>query len=229
MINGPLLAAAVTEPSVAIGIAALSATAGATAGSLAAAVLARARAPAPVPLAPVAALTATLWLFTAWRWLTGAWPSWWLPVPLAVTALAVPLAAADLRHRRLPDALTLPAYPILAAVLGAAALAGPGTAMALRALSAAVVFGGLHLLAHMLSRRSLGAGDVKLAGALGAVLGAVNWAALVVAAAFAAALTVSLALVRHWRHGVPHGPGLLVATWLVAVFPGTGGQVGMGA
>lgn len=203
--------------------------AGATAASLAAAVLARARAPAPVPLAPVAGLTAALWLITAWRWLSGAWPSWWLPVPLTVTALAVPLAAADFRHRRLPNVLTLPAYPILATALGAAALAGPGMGMALRALGAAAVFGGLHLLAHTLSRRSLGAGDVKLAGGLGAVLGAVSWAALVVAAALAAALTVGLGLVRRWRHGVPHGPGLLVATWLVAVFPGTGGQVAMGA
>jgi leader peptidase (prepilin peptidase)/N-methyltransferase len=212
-----------------VAIAALFAMAGATVAALAAAVLTRARAPAPVPLVPVAALTAALWLFTGWRWLAGAWPSWWLPVPLALTALAVPLAAADLRHRRLPDALTLPAYPILAGAVVAAAVAGPGAALVLRAAGAAALFGGLHLLAHTLSRRSLGAGDVKLAGALGAVLGALNWAALVVAATLAAAFTVVLALVRRWPHGVPHGPGLLVATWLVAVFPGAGGQVAMGA
>jgi leader peptidase (prepilin peptidase)/N-methyltransferase len=213
----------------AIAIAALLAMAGATAAALAAAVLARARAPAPVPVAPVAALTAVLWLFVAVRWLAGAWPSWWLPVPLALTALAVPLAAADLHHRRLPDALTVPAYPILAGAVAWAAVAGPGISLAVRAVAAAALFGGLHLLAHTLSRCSLGGGDVKLAGALGAVLGAVNWAALVVSAILAAAFTVVLALVRRWPDGVPHGPGLLVAAWLAAVFPGTGGQVAMGA
>jgi leader peptidase (prepilin peptidase)/N-methyltransferase len=196
--------------------------AGATLAALASGVLARARAPAPVPVIPVAALTAALWSVTAWRWLIGAWPSWWLPVPLALTALAVPLAAADLRHRRLPDVLTLPAYPILAAAVCAAAAAGGGIGLVLRALGAAAIFGGLHLLVHALSRRSLGAGDVKLAGALGAVLGAVNWAALVVGATLAAVTTMLLALTRRRRQDVPHGPGLLLATWLVAVFRETG-------
>jgi leader peptidase (prepilin peptidase)/N-methyltransferase len=156
-------------------------------------------------------------------------PSWWLPVPLVLTALAVPLIAADLRYRRLPDVLTVRAYPLLGLALGIAALSGPGVGLLLRALSAGVAFGGLHLLVHALSRRSLGAGDVKLAAALGAVLGAVSWAALIVAAVLAAVLTTALAAVqvavRRRRDGVPHGPGLLVAAWLVAVFPGTGGQV----
>ncbi|TVT15682.1 A24 family peptidase [Amycolatopsis acidiphila] len=196
--------------------------AGATLAVLASAVLARARAPAPVPLAPVAAMTAALWAVVGWRWLGHGWPSWWLPVPLALTTFAVPLAAADLRHRRLPDVLTLPAYPILAIALCASATTGPGIGLAVRALAAGAVFGGLHLLVHALSRSSLGAGDVKLAGALGAVLGAVSWAALVVAAVLAAMTTVVLALTRRRRHGVPHGPGLLLATWLVAVFHGTG-------
>lgn len=202
--------------------------AGAAAGLFTAFVLTRAAAPAPVPRGPVAVGTALLWLLVSWRWWVGAWPPWWLPVPLAVTALAVPLVAADLRHRRLPDVLTLPSYPLLAVVLGAAALLGPGAGLAWRAAAAGAVFGGLHLLVHTLSRGSLGAGDVKLSGALGAALGAVSWAALVVAAVLAAVLTTVLALGRRWSGGVPHGPGLLVATWLVTVFPATGGQVGMG-
>ena len=201
--------------------------AGAGAGLLTAFILARAR--APVPAAPVAAGTALLWALVVGRWSSGGWSAWWLPVPLLVTALAVPLIAADLRHRRLPNALTLPAYPALGFALAAAAFAGPGTGLLLRALAAAVVFGGLHLLVHALSRRSVGAGDVKLAGVLGAVLGAVSWAALPVAAVLAAVVTVALATVRRWPDGVPHGPGLLAAVSLVAVFPETGGEVGTGA
>ena len=202
---------------------------GAGAGLLTSFVLVRARAPAPVPVGPVVVATALLWSLVVWRWLSGGWPSWWLPVPLVVTALTVPLVAADLRHRRLPNALTLPAYPALGLAIAAGAFMGPGGALLLRALAAAATFGGLHLLVHALSRRSLGAGDVKLAGALGGVLGAVSWAALVVGAVLAAVVTVVLAAVRRWTGGVPHGPGLLAAASLVAVFPGTGGEVGTGA
>ncbi|WP_435155137.1 prepilin peptidase [Amycolatopsis sacchari] len=210
------------HPVLAILLTAAFAGAGATLAMLASVVLARARAPAPVPTLPVAIGTAVLWSFAGWRWLAGAWPGWWLPVPLALATFAVPLAAADLRHRRLPNALTLPAYPALATALVTAAAAGPGPPLAIRAAAAAVLFGGAHMLVHALSRRSLGAGDVKLAGVLGAVAGAVHWMALVLAAALASVVTVVLALVRHWRRGVPHGPGMLAATWLVAVFPGTG-------
>ncbi len=168
------------------------------------------------------ALAAVLGVVTAWRWLGGGWPSWWLPVPVLIAALGVPLAAADLRYRRLPDVLTLPAYPILGVALCVAAVSGPGLGLMLRALATAAAFGGLHLLAHALSRRSLGAGDVKLAGALGAVLGAVSWTAPVIAAVFAALTTAVLAVLRRWEHGVPHGPGLLLATWLAVLLPKLG-------
>ncbi|HJQ46810.1 MAG TPA: prepilin peptidase, partial [Amycolatopsis sp.] len=107
--------------------------AGVGAGLLTSFVLVRARSPAPVPAASVAAATGVLWALVATRRLSGGWPSWWLPVPLLVTALAVPLVAADLRHRRLPNALTLPAYPALGLALTAAARAGPGAGMLLRA------------------------------------------------------------------------------------------------
>ncbi|MEU6642945.1 A24 family peptidase [Saccharomonospora sp. NPDC046836] len=166
-------------------------------------------------------------------------PEWWLPVPLVVTALAVPLTLADLRHRRLPDVLTLPAYPLAGAALGIAAVTGPGGALAARAMVGAVLFGAAHALVHAVAPAALGAGDVKLSGSLGGVLGATGWQALVVAAGTAAVTTLVLAAVaalfhmRRWREGVPHGPGLLAATCLVALFPGggleTGSEVGMGS
>lgn len=189
--------------------------------ALACVALARARAPAPVSVPAVIAVAAALAAVASWRWLGGEWPPWWLPVPLALAASAVPLAAADLRHRRLPDVLTLPLYPVVATALSVAALAGPGFGLLVRAFAVAVVFGGLHLLIHALARSSLGAGDVKLAGSLGAVLGAVSWSAMVVGAVLAAFVTAALAVARRWRRGVPHGPGLLAATWLVSLFPQT--------
>lgn len=140
-------------------------------------------------------------------------------MPLVLGWFAVPLVAADLARRRLPDRLTLPAYPILGLTVALAAAIGPGPHLALRATAGAIAFGGVHLAVRLLAPRALGGGDVKLAGSLGAILGAVQWAALAVAATLAAVITAGIALATRSR-AAPHGPGLLAATWLVAAFPG---------
>lgn len=214
----------------------IAASAGAVVGWSTSRVLRRGPRPVTVPVVACAVGTGLLWLLVVWRWESGGVPAWWLPVPLVVTAPAVALTLADLGHRRLPDALTLPAYPLIAAAMTVAAIAGPATGLLVDAAVGALLVGGVHALVHTLAPASLGAGDVKLSGSLGAVLGTVGWPALVIAACLAAATTLGLALVavvlrvRHWRAGVPHGPGLLAATCLVAVFPGAGlGVVGMGS
>jgi leader peptidase (prepilin peptidase) / N-methyltransferase len=154
-----------------------------------------------------------------WRAAAGLLASWWLPVPLLLSWFAVPLVAADLARRRLPDVLTLPAYPALGLAVGLAAASGPDQGMGPRAAAGAVLFGSAHALVRWCAPHAMGGGDVKLAGSLGAVLGAVGWAALAAAATFAAVVTAVLAIVA--RSGsAPHGPGLLAATWLVAAFPG---------
>lgn len=185
----------------------------AAAGSAPVAAVLLRRADAPIPVAVAAGLAALGTGLVCWRWSAGAWPGRWLPVPCLLTAFAVPLALADLRHLRLPDVLTLPAYPAFATAL---ALTGP--APAVRAVAGAALFGGVHLLIHLRAPDSLGAGDVKLAAPLGAVLAASGWAALPAAAVLAALFTTALACARR-RHGVPHGPSLLLATWLCALFP----------
>ncbi|PXY19199.1 prepilin peptidase [Prauserella muralis] len=211
------------------------AVAGGFTGWAASRVLRHARRPAAVPVRWCAAGTAVLWSGVAWRWWASDMPGWWLPVPLAVTALAVPLTLADLAHRRLPDALTLPAYPLAGGALAVAAACGPDGTLALRAALAAVVFAGVHALVHTVAPAALGAGDVKLSGSLGGVLGATGWPALVIAAGTAAVVTLVLAgaaallRVDRWRGGAPHGPGLLAATCLVAVFPPMASGVDMGS
>jgi len=169
------------------------------------------------PWCELAAGTASAVL--GWRATAGLLPWWWLPVPLLLAALAVPLAAADLARRRLPDALTLPAYPVLGVAVALAAAIGPDPGLGLRAVVGVLLFGGAHAVVRMAAPNALGAGDVKLAGSLGAVLGALGWAALVLAAVLAAIITLFLAVGRR-RPTAPHGPGLLLATWLVATFPG---------
>jgi leader peptidase (prepilin peptidase)/N-methyltransferase len=152
-----------------------------------------------------------------WRACAGHLPWWWVPVPLTLGWLAVPLAMVDLARRRLPDALTLSAYPVLGAALAVGAVHDP--AFGLRALVGAALWFGAHALVRAVSPSAMGAGDVKLAGSLGAVLGALGWSAVVFAAILAAVGTLSLAVARR-TSTAPHGPGLLAATWLVAAFPG---------
>ncbi|MPY79245.1 MAG: prepilin peptidase [Actinophytocola sp.] len=173
----------------------------------------------------IAAIIALL-ACVALRWASDALPAWWLPVPVAITLLGVPLAAIDLSQRRLPNALTLLAAGVIACALVAVA-AGAGTA----AVLGAAAWGGVgltaaHLAVHLAAPASLGGGDVKLATSVGAVLGAVGWQAVLIGTLLASSVAFLLGMAARllrrpaWRDGVPYGPGLLAATWAIAVFPG---------
>src|SRR5258708_3672560 len=122
------------------------------------------------------------------------------PAFCALAAAGVPLAFFDARTWRLPNVVTLPAYPVSLALLGAAALSPAGGAErfvhALIGMAVAVAFFGLLLLA---SPAGIGMGDVKLAGPLGAYLG---WLG---AAAFAAGLLAA------WLLAAVTAIGLLLA------------------
>jgi leader peptidase (prepilin peptidase)/N-methyltransferase len=199
-------------------------TAGAATGTAAHHLLTRLRRGAKVHKGLCATAVATLWALASWRVAEGHLPWWWLPIPLAVAALAVPLTVVDLKHRRLPNALTLPAYPAIAAAV-ALATTQTGWHTAESALLGALALGGAYLTIHTLSPASMGAGDVKLSGTQGAVMGAVGWPAVLVGTTLAAVLTLILnaatpkRLRQHWRQGVPHGPALLTATYVIATFP----------
>jgi leader peptidase (prepilin peptidase) / N-methyltransferase len=122
------------------------------------------------------------------------------PSSYVLAAFGVVLAAIDLRHHRLPDALTLPLGVTLLLLqfhrLGAAVLG-------------AVIFGGAHLAVRRRCPHLMGGGDVKLAAGLGAVL---TLPLLLPAAILSSAVTLALAALTRTRR-VPHGPGLLAATW----------------
>jgi leader peptidase (prepilin peptidase) / N-methyltransferase len=144
----------------------------------------------------------------------GVVPVLWLPVLLGLGWLAVAAGAVDLRHHRLPDALTLPALPLallLLVPLGAEVVlrAGWGAVMALAAYAAV----------HLAAPAAMGAGDVKLAAPLGAVLAGVSWEVLVagglLAAIFSGAVAGVALLTRGRGCAVPHGPSMLLAGLLV--------------
>lgn len=110
----------------------------------------------------------------------------------------------DVRERRLPDALTLPAAAV--AVLGSlwgVADGAPG------ALIGAALWTAINAVAFL--ARGMGAGDVKLAPTLGAVVGCAGGVPSVVLAVLGAqVLTVLWALLARDRT-VPHGPAMITA------------------
>lgn len=162
------------------------------------------------------------WSATGAAWAAGRLPGPWVPVVLGLGWLGAALGVVDVLRRRLPDALTLPAFPV--AVLLVAPL---GLVAVLRGLGGAALAVTAHALVRWRASHALGGGDVKLAAPLGMVLAAVSWAALLPAAVLASVLTATLAAIKGARGragraaGVPHGPSMLLAAWLVTIASAT--------
>ncbi|MEB3031033.1 prepilin peptidase [[Mycobacterium] nativiensis] len=122
------------------------------------------------------------------------------------------LSGYDIRQRRLPNALTLPA-----AVMVPAVAIGAGRGLA--ALAGAAALTSVYLVVHLIAPDGLGAGDVKLAAGLGALTGSFGIDVWLLAALSAPLLTgvwgLFAAALR--RAGtVPHGPSMCVASAVAA-------------
>ena len=113
----------------------------------------------------------------------------------------VALSISDIRTRRLPNALTVPAAVASLVAVTVHPAAGPGV----------LVAGGIYVVAYSL--HACGGGDVKLAITVGALAGSA--AAVVTVVVLAHILTVLPAVVARDRRPQPHGPALCVATALV--------------
>jgi leader peptidase (prepilin peptidase) / N-methyltransferase len=171
--------------------------------------------------APVCAVAvAALWAVVGQR-AVGGLPVWWWPVALVLGWAGVLASGADLISRRLPDALTLPAYPVVAVLLGAAALGTGDAAPLVRGAAGALLWAGGYAAVRLVAPGALGGGDVKLAGSLGALTAATSWSGLLLAVLAASVVTAAAAVpVRMLGyHDVPHGPAMLAAAWLVVLHP----------
>ncbi|HUD40350.1 MAG TPA: A24 family peptidase [Streptosporangiaceae bacterium] len=105
--------------------------------------------------------------------------------------IGVALSQIDLAVQRLPDRLTLPAYPALVTLLTVAAAVGDDWAALIRAVLAGLALGGGYLVLSLVSGGQVGGGDVKLAGLAGLVLGWLSWDTLIIGA-FAGFLLAAL-------------------------------------
>ncbi len=146
--------------------------------------------------------------------------SWELPAFLVLAGSGVLLAVVDLRHRRLPNRVVLPAIVAGAGLLLVAAAGEWAWLALLRAtVGAGLLFAGYLVLA-LISPRGLGMGDVKLAALLGLHLGWLGWAAVVVGAVagFLVQAVLALSLLAGGRIGLrgelPFGPAMLAGAGL---------------
>ncbi len=148
-----------------------------------------------------------------------------LPAYLYLVAVGLALALIDLDVQRLPDALTLPSYPVALVLLGGAAVFD-GTADALvRAVVGGAAMFTFYFAVWFVAPRGMGYGDVKLSGLLGIYLGWISYGALAAGffLAFLLGGVVSVGLVLFRDAGrktkVPFGPFMLLGT-LVGVLAG---------
>lgn len=148
---------------------------------------------------------------------------WELPAFLFLSAVAVLLAAIDLRHLLLPDRVVLPSLGIGAGLLAVAAAGTGQWDGLLRAGLGAVSLFAAFLVLALISPRSLGMGDVKLAGLIGLFLGWLGWPVLALGAAagFVVQALVALVLLAGRRVGrraeLPFGPAMLLGAILAVV------------
>jgi leader peptidase (prepilin peptidase) / N-methyltransferase len=150
---------------------------------------------------------------------------WALPAYLYFVAVGVALAMIDIDHKRLPDVIVLPSYPVVAALLAmAAGLDHNWWALARAGIGAAALFGFYFAIAFVYPA-GMGFGDVKLSGILAALLAYLSWGTLIVGAFGGFLLggvggVVVLAARRGDRKtAIPFGPFMIGATG-IAVFIG---------
>ncbi|ERS41331.1 MULTISPECIES: A24 family peptidase [Corynebacterium] len=114
---------------------------------------------------------------------------------------AAALSWWDIRERRLPDALTIPAGVLSVTVVNWGGLFWPV----------------LYLLVA-LRGAGIGGGDIKLALPLGMLVGATAGPlAVIIACGGAAVLTLIASGIARTKGGVPHGPSMVVSAGLVMV------------
>jgi leader peptidase (prepilin peptidase) / N-methyltransferase len=174
----------------------------------------------PGRAALLAALTVALFVGLAIRYDE----SWVLPAFLVLTAGLVALSVIDLEHFLLPNRIVYPLAVCTLALLALAAVGDDAWAAFGRAVLGGVVatvtLGALHLV----SPRSMGFGDVKLAFVLGLVLGWLGWSELVLGlfCGFLAGAVVGIALIALRHRGrkdhLPFGPFLAFGTMVVLLW-----------
>lgn len=144
-----------------------------------------------------------------------------LPAYVVLAAVSVVLVVVDVAHHRLPNRMLYPGAVASAVLLAVAAAVQHDWWDVLRAVEAAGAVYVVFFVLALISPRSLGMGDVRLAALLGAYLGFRSWplvylgllAGFVIAAGLAVVLLAARRATR--TTALPFGPALILGTLLV--------------
>lgn len=156
--------------------------------------------------------TATLFALVAWEF--GA--TWLTAGLLYLSVVSVALVVIDLDVRRLPDALVLPAIPVLAVAVAAHAWDLGEWWVLARALLGGVALAGFYFIMWFAYPKGLGFGDVKVAVLLGVALGAVGWDALAVGAFLGPIVGGVAGIAAIARHRSVKGVKIAYGPWLIS-------------
>jgi leader peptidase (prepilin peptidase) / N-methyltransferase len=165
----------------------------------------------------------TVVVFGALAWALAAQP-WAVPAYLWVGGLGIALAAIDLDTQRLPDALTLPSYPVVGALLLVPAISYDDWGAYLRAWLAAVAMAAFYFLLAFIKPGAMGMGDVKLAGVLGLVLGWLGWGVVLFGGflGFLLGGVLGVGLMLAGKAGrkskIPFGPFMVVGAFIAVLW-----------
>jgi leader peptidase (prepilin peptidase) / N-methyltransferase len=146
-----------------------------------------------------------------------------LPAFLWFTAIGISLTLIDIDVHRLPNAIVLPSYPILGALLCIAGFVQHDYSALSRAAVCGAALFALYVALRLAYPQGMGFGDVKLAGVVGMMLGYLSYSAALVGG-FGAFLIggVAGAAVIASRRGsrksqLPFGPFMLIAALLATL------------
>lgn len=151
--------------------------------------------------------------------------SWALPAYLVLAAALVALSAIDLEHYILPNRIVYPLALAMIVLLAIASLGDDDLDALVRGLAAGLVAFAIFFVLHMISPRSMGFGDVKLAFVLGLSLGWLGWGEVLLGLflGFLYGAVVGIVLIatriRRRNQALPFGP-FLAAGALSAILVG---------
>ena len=164
--------------------------------------------------------------------------TWALPAYLYLSAVCIALAFIDLDTKRLPNALTLPSYPVMAGLLLLPAVAYSDWSSYGRAMLGGLALFAFYFVLALVYPAGMGMGDVKLSGVLGMGMAWLGWGQWLVGSFLAfvlgAVVGVSLMVLRRAgrRSAIPFGPfmvagallgivlGSAIADWYLGVLTG---------
>lgn len=150
-------------------------------------------------------------------WLAGHHLAGAVPAYLWFAGAGIALAVIDLDCRRLPNAIVLPSYPVLGALLVLSAWwQHDWWALARAGIGGTALFAFFFAVAFAYPA-GMGFGDVRLAGIVGGMLGYLSWSALVIGAfgGFLLGALVGVAILAgrrgDRRTALPFGPFMIGA------------------